>query len=51
MTDKLEYMDFPGDPFDVCHIDDFIFLEDFDGYFFACDRMCGGLDFTECAFA
>ena len=39
VSDLLEDFDFSGDSLDVFLIVDFVFLEDFDGHFFASQRV------------
>lgn len=41
VSDQFENMYFSGDSFNVCDIDDFLFFEDFDGYFFPGSYMDG----------
>ena len=44
-------MDLAGDSFDIRHINDFAFLQDFNGDFFSSHRMNAKLDLAEGALA
>ena len=41
VSDQLEDVDLSGDPLNVSHIHDLLFLEDLDGYFFPGSYMNG----------
>jgi len=51
VSDKLQNVYLSGDSFDICYVDDFIFLQNLDGDLFACGYVCGQLDLSKCAFS
>ena len=51
MANNFEDFDLTGDPINIIHIDDLVFLEHFDSYFLAGERVSANLYFSECALA
>jgi hypothetical protein len=47
VPDELEYVDLSRDALYVCHINNFILFENFDGHWLSGWLMSGQLDFTE----
>lgn len=51
MTDLLQNFDFSRDSLYILLIVDLVFLENLNGYFFACKRMLTQLDLSESSLA
>lgn len=51
MADLFQDMDFSGHSLDISHVDDFTFLQDFDGYLLSGDWVDGEFDLAEGAFS
>lgn len=51
MTDLLQNFDFSRDSLHILLIVDLVFLENLNGYFFACKRMLAKLDLPESSLA
>lgn len=47
MPDELEYVDFTSDSLDICHIDDFVLLQDLDCDFLPTGDVYAQFDLAE----